>query len=119
MTLPSGSAEKKLPFPTRPLKVQGGVVEEYIIPDDKRAEVLELLYIFTPVPDLDEEFLDIHEDKTFKVRDFRVTWENGQNFLVSPYYPLSGGSVIDWMPLGDEEEEYDEEEEEYYFGDDI
>lgn len=90
--------EGKLPYPTRPLKCQGGIVEEYVIPEEKKAEVLEQLYIFEPVPSLDEELYDLHEGKKFRVRDFRVTWENGHNFLVSPYYPSSGGSVIDWMP---------------------
>jgi len=91
-------AESKLPYPTRPLKVQGGTVEEYIIPENKKAEVLTDLYIFEDVPSLDEERFDLHEGRKFKVRDFRVTWEDGRNFLVSPYYPSSGGSVIDWMP---------------------
>jgi hypothetical protein len=90
--------EGKLPFPTRPLEVQGAVVEEYIIPDDKKQEILEQLYLFEPVPSLDDYVYDMHEGKKFKVRDFRVTWENGLNMLVSPYYPSSGGSVIDWMP---------------------
>jgi len=90
--------EGKLPFPTHPLKIQGGTVEEYIIPEDKKEEVLQRLYLFDPVPSLDEEMYDLHEGKQFKVRDFRVTWEHGQNWLVSPYYPTSGGSVIDWMP---------------------
>jgi hypothetical protein len=91
--------DSKLPFPTRMLKVNGGVVEEYIIPEEQKAEVLEELYIFTPVPSLDDEFMDIHEGKKFKVRDFRVTREGRCNFLVSPYYPKSGGTVIDWMPV--------------------
>lgn len=95
---PMESTEGKLPYPTRPLKVQGGTVEEYVIPDEKRSDVLEQLYIFDPVPALDEERFDLHEGKNFRVGDFRVTWEDGQNFLVSPYYPSSGGSVIDWMP---------------------
>ncbi len=90
--------EEKLPFPTRPLEVHGGTVEEYIIPPEKKAEVLDQLYPFAPVPGLDEERLDLHEGRNFRVGDFRVTWEGGQNFLVSPYYPSSGGSVIDWMP---------------------
>jgi hypothetical protein len=90
--------EKKLPYPARPLKVHGGTVEEFIIPEDKKAEVLELLYLSDPVPSLDEELFDLHEYKLFFVRDFRVTWEHGMNWLVSPYYPLSGGTVIDWMP---------------------
>ncbi|NLL82819.1 MAG: hypothetical protein GX230_01085 [Lentisphaerae bacterium] len=110
-----GEPEKKLPFPTRPLKVVGGVVEEYIIPDDKKAEVLELLYISTPVPDLDEEWMDIHEGKKFRIGDFRVVRENGHNWLVSPYYPLSGGSVIDWMPLDDDEDDDDDDDYDFDF----
>ncbi len=91
---------KKLPYPTRPLKVcfGNGTVEEYVIPDDKRAEVLDQMYLFEDVPSLDEELFDIHEGKLFRVRDFRVTWERGRNWLVSPYYNRSGGSVIDWAP---------------------
>lgn len=90
--------EKKLPFPTRPLRAHGEVVEEYVIPDDKRAEVLKKLYLFSPVPDLDEVLYDLHEGKTFRCREFRVFWDRGMNWLVSPYYPSSGGTVIDWLP---------------------
>jgi len=110
--------EVKLPFPTRPLEVADGVVvEEYIIPPGKRQEVLEQLYLGDDVPSLDEELFDLHEGKTFKVRDYRVTWENGRNWLVSPYYPNSGGTVIDWMPASwaeaeeDEMDEWDEEDD--------
>ena len=52
--------ESRLPFPTRPLVINGTRVEEYIIPDKKKAEVLRELYIFTPVPSLDEESVDLH-----------------------------------------------------------
>jgi hypothetical protein len=97
--------EAKLPFPTRPLEVQGGTVEEFIIPEDKKEEVLEQLYLFDPVPSLDEEMYDLHEGKKFRVSRFRVTWEHGYNWLVSPYYPASGGSVIDWMPADFEEDQ--------------
>jgi hypothetical protein len=99
MIQPIEPSEGKLPFPTRSLEVQGGTVEEYIIPEEMKAEVLEQLYIFEPIPDLEDKRFDLHEGKNFRVGDFRVTWENGQNFLVSPYYPSSGGSVIDWMPV--------------------
>jgi hypothetical protein len=99
MSQPIRFSEAKLPYPTRPLEVLGGVVEEYIIPADKKAEVLNQLYPFEPVPGLDEAYFDIHEGKKFRIREFRVTWEGGMNFLVSPYYPSSGGTVIDWMPV--------------------
>lgn len=42
---------------------------------------------------------DIHEGKKFVVKDFMVTREGEANFLVSPYYFESGGSVIDWEPI--------------------
>jgi hypothetical protein len=90
--------EERLPYPTRPLQVQGGTVAEYVIPEDRKEEVLNALYVFEPVPSLDEERFDLHEGKKFRVKDFRVVWEDGQNWLVSPYYPSSGGTVIDWMP---------------------
>ena len=103
--------EGKLPFPTRPLKVGDDIVEEYIIPDDKKQEVLEQLYLFDPVPSLDDTLFDLHEGKTFTVRDYRVTWERGENWLVSPYYPSSGGTVIDWLPPDwDQGEDEDEDE---------
>jgi len=105
MNQPFDTTEVKLPYPTRPLEVHGGTVEEYIIPDEKRAEVLDQLYPFDPVLELDEVCYDLHEGKKFRVSEFRVTWEDGQNCLVSPYYPLSGGSVIDWMPADFGEEE--------------
>jgi hypothetical protein len=52
MNQPFDTSEVKLPYPTRPLEVHGGTVEEYIIPDEKRAEVLDQLYPFDPVPEL-------------------------------------------------------------------
>lgn len=99
----------RLPFPTRPLKVRGGVIEEYIIPDEYREDVLKYLYIFIPVPSLDDEMYDLHEDKMFKVRDYRVVRDGGMDMLVSPYYPNSGGSVIDWVSP-DNDNDFDENE---------
>lgn len=95
----SDPIHEKLPFTSRLLEVQDGTVEEYIIPDDMKEEVLKLLFIFKPIPSLDEMFYDIHEEKKFCVRDFRVIWDGGHNCLVSPYFPSSGGLVIDWMPI--------------------
>ena len=112
--------ETKLPFPTRPLLCcNDETVEEYVIPDEAREEVLAMLFPGEPVPALDDVLYDLHEGKTFIVRDYRVTWERGRNWLASPYYPSSGGTVIDWLPAeyddggGDEGEfplDFDEEE---------
>lgn len=89
----------RLSFPTRNVRAVGGTVDVYVIPDEKKAEVLGELYPFIPVPSLNEEMYDVHAEKTFKVKDFCVTREGGMNFLVSPYYFESGGTVIDWEPV--------------------
>ena len=92
-------AAQPLPFPVRMLRVNGGVVPEYVIPDERKGEVLRQLYPFARVPRLDDEMYDLHEDRRFRVRDYRVVVECGMPMLVSPYYATSGGSVIDWMPV--------------------
>ncbi len=89
--------EEKLPYHTKPLRLANGeIVEEFEIPEEDKEIVLEQLYPFSPVPKLDQRMYDIHAGKHFIVREFRVTWEHGMNWLVSPYYPESGGTVIDW-----------------------
>ncbi len=89
---------ERLPYPTKPLIINGEELEEYVIPEEKKAEVLRQLYLFRPIPSLEQEFLDLHSGRRFKVRQFRVTRENGFNWLVSPYYEDGGGTVIDWVP---------------------
>lgn len=92
------AAEPRLPYETRKVPAREGWIEEYVIPEEDKAAVLETLYPFDPVPGLAETMFDLHEEKTFLVGDFRVVRRSGMNMLVSPYYPVSGGSVIDWMP---------------------
>ena len=90
--------EERLPYPTQPLVFPDGTsVDELIIPDEDKEIVLEELYPFSPIPKLTDVLYDLHADKTFVCKDFRVTWEHGMNYLVSPYYPESGGTVIAWM----------------------
>ena len=105
--------EEKLPYITQRMYFPDGTwVEEFIIPEEDKEIVLEQLYPFAPIPKLTDEMYDIHAEKTFIVKDFRVTWERGMNFLVSPYYPESGGTVIDWMDedswVDDEDFDYDD-----------
>ena len=103
--------DERLPYQTRPLYFPNGAsVEEFIIPDEDREIVLEQLYPFSPVPRLTDVMYDIHADKTFIVKDFRVTWEHGMNYLVSPYYPESGGTVIDWWDENWNDDELDDDE---------
>jgi hypothetical protein len=107
--------EEKLPYATCPMYFPDGTsVEEFIIPEEDKGLVLEQLYPFSPVPALTDVVYDLHADKTFAVRDFRVTWEHGMNYLVSPYYPENGGTVIDWVDEdwgnGEGDDEFDEED---------
>ena len=103
--------EERLPYKTKPMYFPNGAsVEEFIIPEEDKEIVLEQLYPFSPIPKLTDEMYDIHAEKNFIVKDFRVTWEHGMNFLVSPYYPESGGTVIDWWD--------DNATDEFEFGED-
>ena len=87
-----------LPYPIRVLPMRyGPPAQEYVIPDTDREAVLRKLYPFFPCPGLQEFRYDLHEEKNFRVVDYKVIRENGRNFLVSPYYSRSGGMVIDWM----------------------
>ena len=105
--------EDKLSYITQRMYFPDGTwVEEFIIPEEDKEIVLEQLYPFSPIPKLTDEMYDIHAEKTFIVREFRVIWERGMNFLVSPYYPESGGTVIDWMDEDSwvDDDEFDEED---------
>lgn len=94
--------DEKLPYSTKSIYFPDGTsVEEFIIPDEDKEIVLAELYPFTPLPKLTDVLYDMHADKTFVVKDFRVTWEHGMNYLVSPYYPEHGGTVIDWVDEND------------------
>jgi hypothetical protein len=90
--------ETRLPYPTKPLIINGVIVEEYVIPEKEKWPIFEALYPFIPLPSPDEERVDIHSGKRFRIREFRVTREGKMNCLVSPYYEDGGGTVIDWVP---------------------
>ncbi len=90
--------EPRLSYPTRTVQVGRDAVEEYLIPEGDKAAVLKQLYPFKPLPSLDDVMVDLHAEKKFTVKDFRVTREAGMNMLVSPFYFESGGTVIDWVP---------------------
>lgn len=95
--------QEPMDFPLRDLKMSNGSVEqEYDIPEDRKAAVFSTLYIFDRQPKLDDLRFDLHEEKPFRVRDYRVIRCRNRNMLVSPYYPRSGGMVVDWMPLENE-----------------
>ena len=94
----------ELPYPLKEVECADGTVQRiYEILDGDKAKVLADLYPMTDAPSIDDTLYDIHERKEFKVRDFLVIrWCEG-NLLASPYFPQSGGSVLDWMPPGSDE----------------
>ena len=102
--------QERLEYPTEILKMSNGCeVEKYIIPEEDKQKVLDMLYPFAGQPSLDDELLDIHTDKNFKVRDYIVTREGDGNFLVSPYNAEKGGTVLDWIRLKDVDNNIDKD----------
>ena len=76
----------------------GTVQRVYEISDADKAKVLANLFPFAGGPGIDDVMFDLHERKTFKVRDFIVIrWGEG-NLVASPYFPRSGGMMVDWIP---------------------
>ncbi|MGN0878614.1 MAG: hypothetical protein ACI4WT_04070 [Oligosphaeraceae bacterium] len=88
----------ELPYPLKEVGCADGTVQRiYEIPDEDKAKVLADLYPMTDAPSIDDTLYDIHERKTFKVRDFIVIrWCEG-NLLASPFFPRTGGMLVDWI----------------------
>ena len=87
-----------LPYPLRELACADGTVQqEYMIPEEKREEVLNQLCFLQPVPNLEDVMFDLHEQKLFVVKQYRVIRWQGTNILASPYFDRSGGMLVDWM----------------------
>jgi len=83
-------------------KIGTDKVYEYVIPDEDKQKVLEKMYPFEDCPTLEEKMHDGHEKKDFVVKDFKVIREDGDDFLASPYFFSSGGTVDDWFDYRDE-----------------
>ncbi|MBO7533902.1 MAG: hypothetical protein J6T46_07925 [Victivallales bacterium] len=98
MMLTVTGPQEPLDYPTHLLALSDGTfTKEYEIPEEDREKVFRKLYLFDSPPPMDTDMMDIHEGKKFKVRDFRVIREDGGNFIVSPFYPVSGGTLLDWV----------------------
>ena len=52
-------------------KLYGDTVE-YLIPDGQKEKILKKLYPFGSPPAMTQTLMDIHEHKTFVVKDFKV-----------------------------------------------
>lgn len=91
-----------LPYPLVdvPLKNRPGIVSRrYEIPPEEKEKVLAQLWIYAEKPpSLRAKRCDLHNGKVFRVGDFEVYREGQTNVLATPYYPESGGTVIDWAP---------------------
>ncbi len=88
----------ELPYPLKDVECADGTVQRiYEIPDADKAKVLADLYPLSGAPSIDDTLYDIHERKEFKVRDFLVIRWGESNLLASPYFPRTGGMLVDWL----------------------
>ena len=89
----------ELPYPLKDVECADGTVQKvYEIPDADKAKVLTDLCPLLDVPGIYDEMFDLHEGRLFQVRDFLVIRWGGGNLLASPYFPRSGGMLVDWIP---------------------
>lgn len=101
---PNGThpAPKTLPFPTQSISTLYGDTVEYLIPAGQKEKILKKLYPFGEPPAMTQTLMDIHENRAFVVKDFKVVQQGDYVLLASPYFASSGGSVVDWEPLNSE-----------------
>lgn len=102
------SEDRALNFPMADIKVTGYAKErEYLIPDECKEYMLKQLWPFENVPSMDATMYDIHENKMFQVKDFKVIAvkfdQHGASryfpMLASPFYGHSGGTCLDWADI--------------------
>ena len=72
--------QPELPYPLKDMECADGTVQRvYEIPDADKVNVLADLYPFADGPGIDDLLFDLHERKTFMVRDFIVIrWGEGK-----------------------------------------
>jgi len=93
-----------LAYPVRKTPMPDGTYEvEYVIPQEDKQRVLDELNRFERKLKAGDEAYCIHEEKTFRLDQCRVIRWNGRNFLVSPWYDKSGGTILDWQDPEDAE----------------
>ena len=92
--------DELFPYPIKTIESNIlGTVSYYDIPDSDKGKILKIMYPFWPIPRMNDYYLDIHENKKFRVSDYMLIREDSKNYVVSPYYPHSGGMAVDWMEL--------------------
>ena len=91
---------EQFPYPLRTVESKiFGTVTVYDIPECDKGKMLKLMYPFYPLPKMNGYYFDIHQNEKFKVSDFLIIRDGGKNYLVSPYYPESGGMAVDWLDV--------------------
>jgi len=73
-------------------------VEEYIIPDDQKMDVLAQYYPFE-LPKRGTLMCDIHTNKTFLIQESKLIWDEGANLVVSPFYEEGQGNALDFIEI--------------------
>ena len=93
-----------LDYAVRKLEMAFGPAEqEYIIPAEDKEKVLKDLWpLAKDVPGMEDTRFDLHSEKEFLVKDYRVIRCRERNMIVAPDYPHTGGMLVDWMPSKDD-----------------
>lgn len=73
-------------------------LDVFVIPPEKKYEVLASAYLFSPVPRPNDVLEDIHTGREFLFKDLLVVKNNDRVELETPFFWDGGGSVIDWVP---------------------
>ena len=91
----SYTSDKELPFPKTPTKYRGKTPIEwkYEIQEDRKIEVFNAIDPLVKISSLNEEFLDIHEDKVFSSKTMVFLWDGDFNWVENEF----GTMTADWF----------------------
>lgn len=97
-----------LEWPLKPVRLGNGVTEDvYDIPEDKAYDELRKCWPFEDesFPKKGGKLYDVHAKKHIVIDKCLILRYMDRNIIVSPYYPESGGTVIDLVAFDDQAHE--------------
>jgi len=97
-----------LEWPLKPIRLGNGTTEDvYDIPEDKAYDELRKCWPFEEesFPPRGGKLYDVHEKTSIIIDKCLILRYMDRNIVVSPYYPKSGGTVLDLVAFDDQAHE--------------
>ena len=83
---------EKLPYPTSSWRIGEDFCELYEIPIEQKEKILNDVYVLSEdyYIDITKTWESFDGEEEFLAADFKIIWFNGCNYIVSPYFAITG-----------------------------